>query len=323
MQMTGSGTSNKASIFHRYKNAILRRLYYRNPINIYLGQKIYGNDSGCLANVIGRLALKKDQLLSVNSPVIPNIYSTAIRQLKENGWVRLNNIDFGEKLTLLRNKLDAYCLNNEIPDSQRLEASTIGGSEQFFIQFPEVKEVLTDELQDFIRQYYGAHFKILNVHLYRIYPVPEDLAQNADYRPYGATGCWHNDGSTVESIKFFVLINDVDETQGPMHVISSDDTTKIIRNKYYRFMSDGLPGSPIEQQADVIKFTGQAGTVLFANPNTCLHRASIPSSGKSRDMLVFYLTSSSKPLEKNWETDAIYQQCLGISRLFNIYRKHQ
>lgn len=311
-----------ASKLHHLKNALLRRFYYRNPLNVYLGQKVYGNDSGLLANLVGNFVQKKDSLLS-RKKTFHSAFVSDVEHLKQKGWVRLDNIDFGDSLTQLRRKLDDYCAVNAIPDSRRLEATTIGESDKFFAQFPEVKFVLTASLKQFIEQYYQANFRVLNVHLYRIYPVPEQLNAQKNYRPYGATGCWHNDGSTVESIKLFVLIDGVDDTQGPMHVIGADETKPIIRQKYYRFTTDGLPGSEIEKQANVIKFTGKAGTVLFANPNTCLHRASIPLSGKSRDMLVFYLSSSSEPLPLDWEKEAVYSQSLGFTRIFNRFSMQQ
>lgn len=322
MQPIMEQSKSKASILSRYKSAILRRFYYRNPLNIYLGQKLYGNDSGYLANLVGRWALKKDRFLS-NKISDAGLNKQRIEHLTKKGWLRLEDIQFGDLLDKIRRNLDRYCENKQIPDSQRLEISTIGGSDYFFSWFPEVKEVLTASLREFIEQYYQTYFTVLNVHLYRIFPVPAHLYQNDRYRPYGATSCWHNDGSTVESIKLFVLIDEVDESQGPMHVIGADQTKNIIGEKYYRYTIHGMPGSDLERKSQVIKFTGQAGTVLFANPNLCLHRASEPKSGKKRDMLVFYLTSSSEPLPSDWEKKAIYQQSMGLGRLFNFYSKKQ
>lgn len=304
------------------KNALIRRLYFRNPLNIYLGQKCFGNDSGLIANLVGQLVLQKDRLCSRLSPKDSGLASEC-KQLHQQGWVKLEGIDFSDSLVSLSKKFEDYCQSNIVPDSQRLEASTIGCSDDFFARFPEVKSILTTKLKAFIEQYYQSHFQILNVHLYRIFPVPQTLSDNKQYRPYGATACWHNDGSTVESIKMFVLLDEVDESQGPMFVIGSDETKDIIRAKYFQYQQDGLPGSDLEKSAKITKFTGQAGTVLFANPNTCLHRASIPTSGKHRDMLVFYLTSNHKPLDQDWHKKAIYQQCFGFSRLLNRFAKSQ
>lgn len=306
-------------LIKRISAAILRRIYFRNPLNVFLGQKIFGNDSGLLSNLIGHLALKKDRRLSEKRFNFKSNnagqFTEALEHFREKGWARLDNIDFGNVLTEIRSQFDVYCQTHPVPVSQRLEASTIGGSEYFFNLFPGVKAALTTQLQKFIEEYYHSYFKVLNVHLYRIFPVPEELSQNKRYRPYGATGCWHNDGATVESIKVFILIDEVTESNGPMHLIGADETKKIIRRKFYNFEHDGLPGSDFEDKANIVKFTGQAGTVLFANTNTCLHRASVPMVDKRRDMLVFYLTSSGVPLFADWEKHAKYEQSMGFSRL--------
>ena len=48
-------------IILKIKNKITKIFYIRSPINIYLGQKIYQNDSGFLANFIGNYVVKRNQ----------------------------------------------------------------------------------------------------------------------------------------------------------------------------------------------------------------------------------------------------------------------
>ena len=299
--------------------ALFRVLYYRNPLNLYIGQKVFGNDSGLLANTVGNTALKLDQLRSKASIKITNQFSTEVKHFRKHGWVKLEDIEFGETLDILKDKFDMYCENSIAPDSQRLEVTSITNNNELFQRFPEIKSVLTNKLQDFITEFYEAHFTVLNVHIYRIFSVPEQLKKSSKYRPYGATGCWHNDGSTVDTVKLFVLIDDVNEENGPLRIINSQDTSKSIRKNYYRYIHDGIPGKGIDQNNNVVKFTGKRGSVLLANPNTCLHRASEPKPGKHRDMLVFYLTSAASPLPQDWHSKATHHQTLGFSRLLAKY----
>lgn len=297
----------------RIINLAKRALYYRNPINIWLGRKVYQNDSGYISNFVGSYVLHQAKK---NSGFSFNQYPTSdyTNNLKEEGWVKIERFFDECDITDVRSDFVNFCEGRQVPDSLRLEASSITMKDAFFDTFPGVKKLINDKVKSFLRSYYQSYFQILNVHLYRIYSVPDSKRHEGNYHAYGATECWHNDGSSVESIKLFVLIDDVGMQNGPMHLLSRGVTQEILKKKF-NFYKDGRPGGKLDEKFHPVQFTGKAGDILLANPNTCLHRASSPVPGAHRDMLVFYISCSERPLEPDWEKNATRQQCLGFSRL--------
>ena len=77
-----------------------------------------------------------------------------------------------------------------------------------------------------------------------------------------------------------------------MNLLSINQTKEIFNNINYKFSSKET-NKFIDENFDATKFTGPKGKVLIARTNQCLHRASIPKNGRTRDLLTFYVTCSS------------------------------
>lgn len=304
------------NILTRLGNKLIRELYYRNPLNVYLGKKIYKNDSGVMANIIGNYVMHRDRIHSNIELKLEEKAQGQIETLKKNGWVNLGKLYSNEEVLPIKQKLDNIASEESIPDSYRLEKSSQIGNHEFYNQFPEVKLLINEEIISLITSFYQSHFQIVNAHIYRTFSIPESKMESAGFEAYGSTEFWHNDGTTVESIKLFVLLDDVDEEAGPLHIISLEDSNNIIAGGFRKDV-EGKSNGIIEKTKNISRFTGKAGTALLANPNTCLHRGDIPDNGRHRDMLVFYISCNSKPLKPDWEVDATRHQYLGISRLFS------
>ena len=304
------------NILTRLGNKLIRELYYRNPLNVYLGKKIYKNDSGVMANIIGNYVLHRDRARSNIELQLDEEGREQGARLKNNGWVNLGKIYSNEQVLPIKQKLDKITSEESVPDGYRLEKSSQYGNHEFYNEFPEVKLLIDKKIISFITSFYQSHFQIINAHIYRTFSVPESKIEEAGFEAYGSTEFWHNDGTTVESIKLFVLLDDVDEETGPLHIISLKDSNDIIAGGFRKNV-EGKSNGIIEKIKNVTRFTGKAGTALLANPNTCLHRGDIPHNGRHRDMLVFYISCNSKPLKPDWEVDATRHQYLGISRLFS------
>ena len=75
-----------SKIFQKIKIKLIRSLYIRNPLNIFFGQKIYGNDSGFLSNIIGNYIIKKNHKLKFN---FQNLYekNKNLNYLNKNGFI--------------------------------------------------------------------------------------------------------------------------------------------------------------------------------------------------------------------------------------------
>ena len=300
----------------KLKNKLIRELYYRNPLNVYLGKKIYKNDSGLMANIIGNYVMYRDQARSNIQVKLDEKELEQVETFKKNGWVNLGKIYSDEEVLPTKEKLDKIFSEESVPDSYRFEKSSQLGNIEFYSQFPEVKSLINDKIASIILSFYQSHFQVIDVHIYKTFAIPENKIATAGFEAYGSTEFWHNDGTTVESIKLFVLLDEVDDKTGPLHIISLEDSNDVIEKGFNKYV-EGKSNGPIEKTKKVTKFTGQMGTALLANPNTCLHRSDIPCEGRHRDMLVFYISCNSKPLDSAWEKSATRHQYLGFSRLFS------
>ena len=113
-----------------------------------------------------------------------------------------------------------------------------------------------------------------------------------------------------------MLLNNIDNEMGPMHIITKQDTKKIISsgfNKYREGVSNGM----IEENYDVTQFVGKSGSLMLGDTNKCLHRGDILKTDTYRDMLVFYIGISRDKFEGIDPTVSIKEQYYGFKKLFD------
>ncbi len=296
-------------ILKKIKNKIVNSLYIRNPLNIFAGHKIYGNDSGFIANYVGNLVIKRSRVNKSKS-INQQIVKKGIH-LKEKGYAFLDlNIE-RETISEINEEFRKEIKQMTVPADGRLEISSIN-NKNFYNKLASTKNVFNSEIIQILEYYYQASFKLLNTHIYRTINISKDDGQEA----FGSTEYWHNDSSTVDSLKLFILLNDTDEKNGPMHLIDKNDTRKIIKNGFSKY-KEGVSNGVIENKCNVIKFVGNAGSALIADTNVCLHRGDIPEPSFYRDMLVFYLSVSDNPFKGIVDEDCVKEQYYGFKRLLN------
>ena len=155
--------------------------------------------------------------------------------------------------------------------------------------------------------------RIINFHIYRIKKPPGV----SELDSYGSTANWHTDGSTCESMKLFFMLSDITEANGPMQIISKKDSQKVFENNKFFFPdTDGKTRKFILDNCSEISLEGEAGSAFYALTNDSLHRATTPHEGKVRDLVTFYITSSS--IERTileQLKDATYREVYGFQRL--------
>jgi len=257
------------------------KIIIRSFPNKFLGRIIYYNDSGLIANIVGNYILKRDKVKTNKD--INNYY---VEKLKKDGIVIYEKLVGIKKIENCSKSWNNFCNTKKIPLDSRLELS----SDKELNKIKDLKffDLLNDELIEIIELYYQSNMNLLNIHAYRI-TTPDKKKEEV---AYGETIKWHTDGSTIESIKIFVLLSDVTETDGPMIIMNLKDTKKIIiKNKYNKNIMN--ENHNLNEKVEPIQFIGKKGTVMIARTNECLHRATAPKDGKNRDMLTFYVTTSS------------------------------
>ena len=114
------------------------------------------------------------------------------------------------------------------------------------------------------------------------------------------------------------MLSDVEKQNGPMQIISKEESQKVIKsNNFYYPDSEGKTKEYIKNNCKTISLEGKAGTLFYAMTNDALHRATVPDAGRYRDLIVFYITSSSINRSVNQQLkEAKYREILGLKRFF-------
>jgi len=287
-----------------------RKLILRSFINIKIGHYFCHNDGGLISNIVGRYVWNRDTVLAKKNGfhIKKNIYS---EQLRKEGFVFYDGLVGSDVVNTLSEQWNAYCDTQKIPSDFRLQLSSEQSLDVIKGKFPILNKALTEKIIDIVQQYYQSYINLLNIHLYRITTPSEMMREVA----YGNTGNWHTDGSSSESLKIFILLSDVTDAHGPMNLISIKNTKNVIKNHNFKF-SDRNSNLFVEGNYQSAKFTGKKGRVMITRTNDCLHRASIPESGNTRDMLTFYVTcSGTERKSMDLFGNCIYEQFYGPKRV--------
>ncbi|MDP6371292.1 MAG: hypothetical protein QF634_02145 [Vicinamibacterales bacterium] len=125
-----------------------------------------------------------------------------------------------------------------------------------------------------------SHVKLLGVTCWRNFHIPPALAEA---REVGYSHYWHNDAQAIHTIKLFVALSDVDEQDGPLHVLPMDVSRRVMN---WRFSRKRVRHAE-RLNAGASRMVGPRGTATLGNATLCLHRAGIPAPGRHRDMLQF------------------------------------
>lgn len=179
-----------------------------------------------------------------------------------------------------------------------------------FEEIPELIDLVDGDIARLLQRYYGSHFQTIRVQAYRTYHIPDRVIEETElYSNY-----WHCDDHPVDHVKLFVYLSDVTEADGPFHILDESETEQLLEAGFNRG-ADGVSNGVVERGADVIKFTGEAGTTALANTQRLLHRAGNPEEGRHRDMLMMQFAPAKKPLPDDWPEQASRDITNGYSRL--------
>jgi hypothetical protein len=292
---------------------LILKFILRSKINIWLGKIIFKNGGGLVSNSIGAYIKRRDPY-KAKKLGFHKKENSMVDSLKEKGFLILDDLQNEKTISQLSVFWNKYADQQELPVSGRLELSSVDNEKDEDGLIPLLENLITVDIQDFLESYFGSYSRIINYHLYRNRKPPH----LSELDSYGATANWHTDGSTSESIKLFFMLSDVTENNGPMEAISIEDSRNVfIKNSFFYPDSKGETRKFINEKAQIFSFQGKAGSLYYALTNDALHRATIPKDGEYRDLLVFYITSSSKKRPVNQQLkEANYREIYGLQRLF-------
>ena len=179
----------------------------------------------------------------------------------------------------------------------------------------EFKSFLESSLSSTIHdlsKYYKSNVTINNVQIFRIKNENNLEIQNKEvYSNY-----FHQDAYLFTYIKIFVNLMDISETEGPLEIVSINNSSKFIkkfkykdRNKY-KYVEDPI----------VYKNTGKAGDCFLFSSAQCFHKAGIPN--KHRDIMQIILLASPNTNEKNLDLESIKDVFEGNDKIASLAKPY-
>jgi hypothetical protein len=175
---------------------------------------------------------------------------------------------------------------------------------------PELSGVLDAEVQRLVSAYFGGHFEVLDVLAWRNYGPSAEAAGDLEL----FSDFWHCDRIPATTLKYFVLLEPVDQRKGPLHIQSRRRTRELMRGAFIERGRYNLPLADIESPDHVVKLTGVRGARALCNTVHCLHRAGRPAPGVTRDILQIQFRPSTRPF------DLEHLHAISLPSLANKYK---
>ena len=261
---------------------------------------VFGNNGSWTGNIRGRQLLRRSQRASVLLERPTPKRADLFRQVE---WQRFDNHIPTDVLANVARSFEVLIVNDH-------ECSNLGqevAEAHRYLRFPNQKIedlhlLLTEEVADVIRAYYGSHFRVRSIRAYRNQSVPKS-AEKSDV--YG--NLWHLDPELVCDLRYFVYLSPyVGPQHGPLHVMERSAVRWVVRSGYIsrshvvgparRYLENARSWRPIE---------GPRGTAVLMNTQCVLHRAGIPAPGEHRDIVQFWITPSAESMPADWGTRVI------------------
>ena len=266
-----------------------------------LSRIIHCNAAGYANNVLAKrhlyqiqASLKKD----AHKFIIPS--TQTIDFLDREGYLIVNPGYDKTLLTTIREKAEKLFSNNEVSiatgrNKQQVKPMRVLSNP--LKNIPELKQLLTQEIEKIICAHYRSYFKVDTVRMWRNCHMPDEIADADHY-----SNLWHNDYNPVTSLRYFVYLTyGVNKETGALRFHPASHTRKIIFAGYFRRGSVTRRAlQKLEDPNQIIYFEGGVGAACIMNPQRCLHRAGVPCEGSYRDIVQFTLVPSNKSLDSDW-----------------------
>lgn len=264
-------------------------------IDVRIGRTVYKNNSGFINNFFGDLELKKNEVFNRSGFKYNPSICKDVEAYKRDGFL-LGSLNLeSEILETIQKKYD-FVMNTEGLYRINCHKSKENGhfaktALDIAENIPELKNVLTEYLKQFVEANFCSNFEVTNLIAYRIDNIPEKILEQEDI----IAQRWHCDYSWTATQKAFILINDVGT--GGAEALSIQDTKESIKRGYKGRTKIGDEDFILNKK---ISFNGKAGDIMFLNTSKCLHRQWPPAKGEYYDFLMVHFIPSKKPVASNW-----------------------
>ena len=206
-----------------------------------------------------------------------------IKSFHEKGYVKLKTIDH-KYLEPIKNIFD----------------SKINNKEEEYVQKPSIdmdqkknlKKLINENFNEIfseLKKYYNSDIFVTNVELKKIYHIKEEDQNEEKFNNF-----FHIDSYLKTHFKIFVNISDISLENGPTEIFDINDTKEIRSNNSFNIQRGKLS---INNKLKPFINIGDSGEVLLCNTSKCLHRASNPKQGNSRENLIITMVAFKQNLD--------------------------
>lgn len=136
--------------------------------------------------------------------------------------------------------------------------------------------------QNEIKKYLGGEILIDKPLIWRNYNIDSKLSGYDIY-----SNVWHQDsGDGNRMLKIFVLLDDVNNNDGPFHWLNEEQTKANWDQVCDRWTFNVFKG--VQKIPDENKLIGKSGSYLILDTSRCMHRASIPNNHRTMLQLTMH-----------------------------------
>ena len=180
---------------------------------------------------------------------------------------------------------------------------------------PEIK-LLLPFIESELKDYYKNGFIIDQVKAWRNFSDDMYFEKKQNYI---YSNIWHIDQFQVDKLNVFILLNDnVNKETGATRILDISTSKKFIRS--FKFIDTSISTKTmneiISKNNKINYLEGDLGDIWIFNATKCLHAASIPKPGSTRDIIQFeiYPYKLNSKFKRN---DFSYKEDVYIKSLMN------
>lgn len=267
------------------------RMIVGTPARLY-----YGNEAGARVN----REWKKES----KNHIVKNAQA---KTLSTQGFVALG-YPFDSKLVNEIKRRFTHLISEQEQDGLSLKKREVKPAA---MHIPEITELLNSEIKEIVESYFPGNFEVSHVAAWRNYYLGK-MGEKRDF----VSNLWHNDQSSVGTIKMFLFLSDgVTRTNGSTKVFSIKQTRKIMRTGFFqRNFIFGLARIYVGEVNNINYLEGDTGFSFIFNPQQSLHAAGLVTQGGYRDVAVITIRPSKEPLKSNWAAKVIEKDLAYMNR---------
>lgn len=182
---------------------------------------------------------------------------------------------------------------------------------------PILNFALNPRLLSIVSDYLGMLPVMQGIYLFYS-PNRENIAQTSQY--------FHLDGQDIKMVKVWVYIEDVDEDNGPLTIVSAKESARLARALKYRKdgeqkrIRDEVAYTVIDPTISVHQLTGEAGSVFLVDTDRCFHFGSRQSRRTRCVMGFYYFSPFAFVLPRQWKGSVPFSSIGGKERLNEVER---